>query len=328
MGNDGIDFVVTWVDGSDPLWRKEKAKYSPGGGDVRAARFRDWDQLRYWFRAVEAYAPWVRRIHFLTFGHLPKWLNAGHPKLRLVHHGDFIPRECLPVFNSTAIEVHIGRIPGLAEQFVYFCDDMYLMRPCAPADFFRKGKPVDMMRLGPVSPDSGGREMYYHHLYNDYCVYHSYFSRGVLLRNLPKYVNLKYGKAALINAISLLAKNVYVHPFHFGIPLLKSSLDKIWEEHPDVMRRTAESRFRGYGDVNLQAIRGYQLITGNFVPARKSGIVCDTRDVRAAKEAIESRRFKNLCLSDMTADSEFEEAKLAINESFEKVFPAKSEFEI
>ena len=24
-----IDFVVPWVDGSDPKWRKEKAKYCP-----------------------------------------------------------------------------------------------------------------------------------------------------------------------------------------------------------------------------------------------------------------------------------------------------------
>lgn len=23
-----IDFVVTWVDGSDPIWREKKAKYS------------------------------------------------------------------------------------------------------------------------------------------------------------------------------------------------------------------------------------------------------------------------------------------------------------
>ena len=24
-----IDFVVTWVDGNDPIWQAEKAKYSP-----------------------------------------------------------------------------------------------------------------------------------------------------------------------------------------------------------------------------------------------------------------------------------------------------------
>ena len=35
-----IDFVVTWVDGNDPN-----------------VRFRDWDNMQYWFRAVEKFAP-------------------------------------------------------------------------------------------------------------------------------------------------------------------------------------------------------------------------------------------------------------------------------
>ena len=49
-----IDFVVTWVDGNDPVWQAEKAKYSPSkNADNRNVRFRDWDNMQYWFRAVE-----------------------------------------------------------------------------------------------------------------------------------------------------------------------------------------------------------------------------------------------------------------------------------
>ena len=73
-----IDFVIPWVDGSDPAWRKEKYKYmgidEPDAGDER---YRDMGLLKYWFRAVEAYAPWVNQIHFITWGHLPDWLNTG-----------------------------------------------------------------------------------------------------------------------------------------------------------------------------------------------------------------------------------------------------------
>ena len=36
--------------------------------DDRKERYRDWDLLRYWFRGVERFAPWVRRIHFVTWG--------------------------------------------------------------------------------------------------------------------------------------------------------------------------------------------------------------------------------------------------------------------
>ena len=63
---EAIDFVITWVDGEDPIWQEEKAKYSDVGSDKRKSRFRDWDQLRFWFRAVEKFAPWVNKIHFVT----------------------------------------------------------------------------------------------------------------------------------------------------------------------------------------------------------------------------------------------------------------------
>lgn len=327
MDRNKIDFVVTWVDGSDPAWLAEKAKYSSDGGDVRTSRYRDWDQLKYWFRAVEKFAPWVNKIHFITYGHLPKWLDVSSPKLHVVKHEDFIPKEYLPVFNSTAIEVHINKIPGLAEQFVYFCDDMYLMKPCKPTDFFRNGKPADMVRLAPIMPCIPG-DRYGHHLYVDYSTYRRYFRRKLILKILPKFVNLRYGKILFRNAVNLLSTNMFISSFHFAVPLLKSSMDTIWADHPDIMKLTAESRFRGYDNVNLEVVRGYQLITGNFVPAKKSGICVNSCDVQETKAAIESGKHMNFCINDESSDSTFESDKAAINESFDKVFPEKSSFEL
>ena len=52
--NQKIDFVVTWVDGNDPAWQEEKMKtLNPEGTakiDDRKERYRDWNNLRYWFR--------------------------------------------------------------------------------------------------------------------------------------------------------------------------------------------------------------------------------------------------------------------------------------
>ena len=53
LGMDKIDFVVTWVDGNDPMWRNIKQQYEAKNADVRNARYRDWEQLRYWFRSIE-----------------------------------------------------------------------------------------------------------------------------------------------------------------------------------------------------------------------------------------------------------------------------------
>ena len=132
-----IDFVVLWVDGNDPVWQTEKAGFSPekvtDANDDN--RYRDWGLMRYWFRAVEKYAPWVRKVHFVTWGHLPSFLNVNSPKLHIVRHEDYMPSEWLPTFSSHSLEMNIHRIPGLAEHFVYFNDDMFLTRPMKKTDF-------------------------------------------------------------------------------------------------------------------------------------------------------------------------------------------------
>ena len=114
---EGIDFVITWVDGSDPAWQQEKRKTLEACGlksaaDDRKERYRDWNNLQYWFRGVEQFAPWVRKVHFVTWGHLPEWLNTSAPKLNIVNHEDFIPEEFRPTFNSHTIEWNLHRIQG------------------------------------------------------------------------------------------------------------------------------------------------------------------------------------------------------------------------
>ena len=323
--NNTIDFVVTWVDGGDPIWQADKAKYSTVGADIRNARFRDWDQLKYWFRSVERYAPWVNKIHFVTYGHLPDWLDINNPKLHIVNHKDFIPTQYLPVFNSTAIEVHLHRIPDLSEQFVYFCDDIYLMKPCKPNDFFKGGRPADMPILAPVLPHQN--EMYFYHLYNDYSLYSQYISKRRMISVLPKYVNPKYGYVALTNIINLLAKNVCFRSLHLSISLLKRTMEELWNEFPDELEKTATSRFRQITNNSLELFRGYQLITGNFYPIYKKGIVLDTTKTDMASSIIKDCPYKFMCLSDNSSDDDFEKQKTQLNESFEMVFPERCSFE-
>ena len=149
-----IDFVITWVDGSDPLWfrQKQNAKKKQGVSvdiDDRIERYRDWEILKYLFRSIENFAPWVNNVYFVTCGHLPAWLNTECPKLQIVSHKDFIPEKYLPTFNSHSIEWNFHRIKNLSEHFVYFNDDMFLLHPIKPTDFFENGKPVDMLALQP-----------------------------------------------------------------------------------------------------------------------------------------------------------------------------------
>ena len=101
-----IDFVITWVDDKDSIWRAKKETYIEDGTSVgnTEVRYRDWDLMRYWFRGVEKNAPWVRNIFFVTDNQKPEWLRLEHPKLKWIKHTDFIPDEYLPTFNANAIE--------------------------------------------------------------------------------------------------------------------------------------------------------------------------------------------------------------------------------
>ena len=198
-----IDFVIIWVDGNDPEWRKVKNQYVPKaiGEDDQEVRYRDWDNLQYWFRAVEKYTPWVNKIHFVTWGHLPKWLNVDHPKLHIVNHKDYIPEEYLPTFNSHTIEMNLHRIEGLAEQFVYFNDDMFINAPMQPEDFFVNGLPCDTFALDCIywGKDSAGP-----YNGNDMAVINTYFPKKKALKeNWKKWFKLRYGLNNLYKTLVL-----------------------------------------------------------------------------------------------------------------------------
>jgi hypothetical protein len=74
MENYKIDFVIPWVNGGDLEWQKEKEKYWIKEGNTpfldgnQASRFRDWDNLRYWFRGVEKFTHGLIRYILLLVG--------------------------------------------------------------------------------------------------------------------------------------------------------------------------------------------------------------------------------------------------------------------
>jgi UDP-N-acetylglucosamine-lysosomal-enzyme len=78
-------------------------------------------------RSIARFAPWVRHIWLVTNGQVPHWLRTDHPRLTVITHAQIYPnRSHLPVFASPSIEAHLHRIPGLADKFIYFNDDVML----------------------------------------------------------------------------------------------------------------------------------------------------------------------------------------------------------
>ncbi|MFZ1037106.1 MAG: stealth conserved region 3 domain-containing protein [Smithella sp.] len=137
-----IDIVYTWVDGGDPLFISERKKFAgqSASRDARQAsldnHFRDNGELLYSLRSVEKFAPWVHRIHIVTNGQVPAWLNTDCERISLVAHEQiFSDPDRLPVFNSNAIESQLHRIPGLSRRFLYMNDDLFLCRPIYRSDY-------------------------------------------------------------------------------------------------------------------------------------------------------------------------------------------------
>ena len=155
-GAEEFDAVYTWVDGADPAFQAALRKHT---GETNAARtvnrYRCNGELRSSLRSLFRHAPWIRRVHILTNGQVPRWLDRSHPRLRIVTHAEVFPEaRFLPSFNSHAIELCLHRIPGLSRRFLYLNDDFFLGRDVRPADFFLPdGGQVDYLAASPLHSD-------------------------------------------------------------------------------------------------------------------------------------------------------------------------------
>ena len=328
-----IDFVITWVDGQDPAWRAERATYSSAAEeDNSECRYRDWGLLPYWFRGVEKFAPWVRRIHFVTWGHLPPWLDTAHPKLHIVRHEDYIPKEFLPTFNSNVLEIYLHRIEGLAEHFVYFNDDMYLLRPIAPALFFRAGKPCDQLAFQPVIANPSNPVMS-HILLNDSLILAKHFHKRENVRRQPrKYFKLGYEPLYLFYNMLELAFPQFTgfYTVHGPSPLCRKTFEEVWRREAAELTAMSENRFRSQNDVTQYLFREWQKLEGNFYATNVKKYLLygeiGTENSRLTG-AIRRPGRPFLCLNDTLEAGEIGEIRREIQGAFQSILPERSSYE-
>ena len=120
-----IDFVVTWVDGNDPVWQEKKSSYD---GSVNTSKqsmnsvkaYREWGTFKYWFRGVEKFAPWVNKVYLVTDQQKPSWLDINSEKLVLVDHTETTCQFFLPILSK------VTSIESLVSQSILF----FLMTIC------------------------------------------------------------------------------------------------------------------------------------------------------------------------------------------------------
>ena len=328
-----IDFVITWVDMEDPKWKTEFSKYS-GKKDnekngVSEARFRDYGFLKYWFRGVEKFAPWVRKIHFVTSGQKPEWLDENNPKINLVNHKDYIPAEFLPTYNSVVIERYLHKIPDLAEHFVYFNDDFYIINNISTERFFKNGVPCDIA----VFQYNPSWSQWYKRIKNNLKIINKHFDKKeVMARDHDKWFHKSYGSRARWNyLLKPYGKFITLRTPHNAQPYLKSTFEEVWAVAEKELTETSANRFRTVTDYTPELFRTWQICKGNFEPYNTYS---DTKmfplmiKPKQAIKAIYNQSYTLICLNDNVHIRNYEQVMGNIKNAFESILPEKSSFEL
>ena len=328
-----IDFAVTWVDMSDPKWKEEFVRYAGkidnSKNEVSEARFRDYGFLKYWFRGVEKFAPWVRKIHFVTCGQKPEWLNLSNPKLYQVNHKDYIPEQFLPCFNSNVLEFYLHKIPGLSERFVYFNDDCFITNTVGPERFFKNGLPCDIAAFRFNSDMSQWSKM----LKNNLRIINKHFDKkDVMTRFADKWYNKIYGNKGYLNYLFKPCKKIkLLRTPHNAKPFLKITFEELWAAAKDELTEASAHRFRSSKDLTPELFRTWQVCKGNFEPYNTYD---DTKmfplilKSRQAVTAVRNQTYKLVCLNDNVHIRNYERVMENIKDAFESILPEKSSFEI
>lgn len=328
---DKIDFVLIWVDDKDPIWQYSYQYYSKIElGDSRSIRFRDWGTLKYWFRGVEKFAPWVNNIFFITCGHYPDWLNLEHHKLKFVRHEDFIPPKYLPTFSANPIELNLHRIAELSEYFVYFNDDTFIIDSISKDRFFKDGKVRDIAIFNTLQPNGSVMD---HIICNDVAIINEFFNKKAVLKDfLSKWINLKYGGKLLRTiALALYPKFTGFLDPHFPNPFYKKTLEDVWKLAYNRLDQTCYNKFRNASDVNQYLFRYFQLLNGDFMPINpwktsECFFANDDKTIENAIDFVRNQKKPLVCINDGDI-SDFESMRSKLIAAFDVILPQKCGFE-
>lgn len=277
-----VDLVYTWVQGDDPDWRsrmvhkREEVLGHVTDNAIADARFDDLEELRYSLRSVHMYAPWIRKIWIVTDAQVPPWLATSDDRVTVIDHRQiWDSAEDLPVFNSHAIEARLHHIPGLAEHYIYFNDDMMFGQPVQASDFFTAG---GLMKIFPSIHQIG--------------------LGGKTLHEGAAHTAAKNDREILIAATGAMQTQRLKHA---GYPQLRSVAMELEERFPDYYRRTAASTFRSTDDissVSLQSWYAYRTgkATVGTIPFRYIDLV--THDsLRELESLLRHRTSSVVCLN-------------------------------
>lgn len=291
-----MDAIITYVNGLDPEWQKEYA--DAVGGKALTKRYRDWGTLKYLLRGMEKHIPSIENVYLLVSreSQVPEWVDREN--LHIILHEDIIPKQFLPTFNSTTIEMFLHRIEGLGEEFLYFNDDMFPVMDCSHEDFFVNGKSA----IG-----------FAHHIFAT----GGYKKR---VRNSDRQSRLVLGKKHGL---------FFVRPQHTCSPMLRSQSETIYAKSKDKIFNVV-SKLRTNDNFNQYLFLDYLYFQGLTVGGKISNKHLSPAVHKPEQICgyIDNPSRKMICINDVQMSNEdFENYRSQVTAAFERHFPKKSRFE-
>jgi hypothetical protein len=236
-----IDAVILWVDGNDEKHKAKMLPYLEDKTTISSKKFRTrYDQvneIKFTIDSILKFAPYVRNIFIITDNQIPNFLGQNnaietYKKVSIVDHKIIFNgyEQFLPTFNCRPIETCLYRIPNLAEHFIYFNDDFFLINETQPSDFFKNGLPI--LRGKWLKFD---KDIFYKKFKKPRVGHKSIQQNASKLAGFDKYYNFK----------------------HTPHPLRKSTFEKYFDANENVLLENIKHRFRKTSQFTPQGLANH-----------------------------------------------------------------------
>ena len=225
-----IDAVITWVDGSEPHYQR-KLKEHLSNNDTIKRQYLQANEINLCVASIVKYAPFIRKIFIVTDKQSPNLDSVKHivskEKIEIVDHEEIFRDniEFLPTFNIRSIDALLFRIKDLSEKFIYFNDDMFLVKKTNPEDWFvgdkavLTGNWVKTYNKNPIKIISQKIKSFF---------------------NMRPSFNASQSKAANIAGFN----SKYFKSYHCGRPQIKSVIKDFYNKNPEKLVDQIKYKFR------------------------------------------------------------------------------------
>ena len=225
-----IDAVITWVDGSEPNY-KLKLEENLKNKKIIISQYTQANEIDFCVASIIKFAPFVRKIFIVTDKQKPKFSGIRHmvslEKIEIIDHEEIFRDnlDCMPSFNIRSIDALLFKIKDLSDKFIYFNDDMFLIKETTKEDWFKDNKAILTGSWAKT--------------YNKQLIKTISHKIKNLLNIRPSF-NAAQSKAANIVGFH----NKYFKSFHCGRPQIKSVIKDFYDKNPQRLTNQIRYKFR------------------------------------------------------------------------------------